>query len=195
VNGLKHGNPSPLTVSSPEPRPRRAGRHLHTLAGLRNASWPLRPGGCAGPARPKASATSAGAATGPVPAAGRCASLPLHGPCAGHPAGSGSRSDEVRSGVTRQRSRARQGRTGRDLPARLIGYLPAPASPVARQQGSRDHDARSDAVRRAGCAICRGQPGKSWPRPCHVGAQPAARNARIPSRASGSRLVAITLMA
>jgi hypothetical protein len=61
---------------------------------------------------------------GPCPPRGAAHHLPLRGPCAGHQAGSGGRSDTVRSGITHQRSRARQGRTGRHLPARLTGPAP-----------------------------------------------------------------------
>jgi hypothetical protein len=78
--------------------------------------------------------TSADAATGARARRGRCAPLPLRGPGAEHPAGSGSRSDQGRLGVTPQRSRARQGRTSCDLPARLTAHRHAPASSITCRQ-------------------------------------------------------------
>jgi phosphatidylethanolamine-binding protein (PEBP) family uncharacterized protein len=54
---------------------------------------------------------------GPCPP--RCAAHHYHFVVLVAPAGPGRRSDEAGSGITHARSRARQGRAGRDLPARL----------------------------------------------------------------------------
>ncbi len=65
--------------------------------------------------------------------------------------GPGSRSDQGRAGVTHQRSRARPGRTGRDLPARLIGHLPSASKPDREQsteEGHGRHSATMTAVHR-----------------------------------------------
>ena len=156
VNGSSQGNPSPLTVTSPDlaggtfPReftcdganrlPRLqwstppsgtqevaiemldpdapGGTFTHWLA-YRVAPWHHQPGGRAGRRGRRRQRLRPARLRGPVPAARRCASLPLRGPRAGHPAGPGSRSEEVGSGLTHPRSRAGQGRTGRHLPARL----------------------------------------------------------------------------
>ena len=69
-----------------------------------------------------------------MPAAGPRPSWPFRGPGARRPAGPISWSHQVRSGITRQWACARQGRAGRDLPARLIGYLSAPASSTSRPE-------------------------------------------------------------
>ncbi len=89
----------------------------------------LQPGGCAGRSRRRRQRLRPARLRGSLAAAERGASLSLRGPCACHPAGSSRRSDKVRSGSTHQRSRAGQGRTSRDLPARLIGSRPAPSEP------------------------------------------------------------------
>jgi hypothetical protein len=52
-------------------------------------------------------------------------------------------SDQGRLGFMHQRSRARQGRTARDLPARLTAHRHAPASPIT-------------------CRQCPGQPHAAW---------------------------------
>jgi hypothetical protein len=116
------------------------GGHLHPLAGLRAPSRHLRPGSCPGQRRRRRQRLRPPRLRRPVPTAGCCAPLPLRGPGAGHPARTGRRSDPVRFGSTHHRPRTRQGRTRRDLPARLIGYLPAPASRPETQHRSRRYE-------------------------------------------------------
>ena len=103
----------------------------------------------------------------PVPAARRRAPLPPRGPRARHPAGSGRGREKVRSGVTHQRTRARQRRAGRHLPARLIGSRPAPASPIRGHVRSRWHaappcDACAQPAGAAGKAAGRRRGWRTW---------------------------------
>ena len=156
VNGPNPGNPSALTVASPDleagsfPREftcdganRRPRLQWSTPpAGTQELAIELldpdAPGGTfthwlaygIPPGLSSLAAVPAGAAEGvrqrlrpprlrrPVPGA----PLPLRGPRAGHPAGPGHRGGTARPGGTHQRPRARQGRTGRHLPARLTGH-------------------------------------------------------------------------
>jgi len=161
-------------------RRRRAPRNwpLRCSTPTRRAA-PSRTGWCTGsrPASPawrprrqaprKASTASAGATMAARAAARRRAPLPPRGPRARHPAGSGRGREKVRSGVTHQRTRARQRRAGRHLPARLIGSRPAPASPIRGHVRSRWHaappcDACAQPAGAAGKAAGRRRRWRTW---------------------------------
>ena len=104
----------PSRCSTPTHRAAPSPTRSSTGCPLASPAWrPCRP------APRKASTTSAGAATGAHARRAAPRIITLRGPRTGHPAGPGSRSEAVGSGLPHQRSRAGQGRTGRHLPARL----------------------------------------------------------------------------